>query len=703
MNENKLLPNKEAIQKHLCFLFQNTNQYEDGIIEVAYTPSHNGAVNRAQYFPVLDLNEAIDFIYNINSNQGVNVYVGASLRDPDCSPIGRSSLDDYYVSTCAWADLDDEGVVEQSKEKYAGCPPSMVVVTGRHPHVRSQYWWKLEQPIDSHTDLKLTLSTLCGSLNGDPAVVDPARVMRVGGTIAWPKKDGRIPELTEVHIPNENTEYVAIERLNSYFPCANNSLTNHHSAGEVSNVVNMNDGKPRNIITGTINVRPLLEKTRKQGQWHYNMRDAVAHMVSSDYTDDQIRLSCASYCNNGYDDPDLTPLIESARKKWNVPEPQPKQEIAINEKQEIVNKKTGEIIEATPFQLLYADDIQPTFDVRDFIEDLLSEEQFSVVYGESNCGKTFFMLDIAMHVALGRKWREKEVEKGGVIYAALEGAMGTKNRIAAFRNHHNIKDPIQLAVIPSNINFIDNENDMPALVETIKQAQQRIGNVKLIVIDTLARAMGGSDENSGQDMGTLIKNADMIREITKAHICFVHHSGKDTAKGARGHSSLRAAVDTEIEISRADKNSPSNIKIVKQREIEMIEDMAFKLESIDLGMNRRNKAVTSCVVTPCEVVNEKDDVTLTPVQQFIYDAIVDATIRFGAERRVIKGHDPIKSISYDDLKEVLEERGYKEFLDTKTNSGSDKMKNHTTNARVALNKKGKIASSEKYIWLLNND
>ena len=30
----------------------------------------------------------------------------------------------------------------------------------------------------------------------------------------------------------------------------------------------------------------------------------------------------------------------------------------------------------------------------------------------------------------------------------------------------------------------------------------------------------------------------------------VHHTGKDTAKGARGHSLLRAATDTEIEVKR---------------------------------------------------------------------------------------------------------------------------------------------------------
>lgn len=709
MSEKNILPNKGAIKTHLEFLFSNISEYEDGQIEVAYTPSYNSAVNKAQYFDVTDLNNAIEFIYNINSNKGVNVYVGASLRTPECSPIGRSSLDDYYVSTCAWADLDDNGAVEKSKELYKDCPPSLVVVTGRHPHIRSQYWWKLEDANDNHSQLKETLANLCDNLNGDRAVVDPARVMRVGGTVAWPKKDGRIPELTEVHIPKENTKYVAIERLNSYFPRVSSSLTHDNVVGGVSNIINMNDGKPRNLLTDRIDVRALLEQSRVQGKWHFSMRDAVAHMVSSNYTDDQIKLSCSAYCNGGYDDPDLIPLIESARKKWNVPDLKdtnllPQKIEVVND--EIINAETGEVIEAKSFPLVYADDVTPSLDVRDFVEDLLSEEQFSVVYGESNCGKTFFMLDLAMHVALGRKWREKEVEAGGVIYAALEGAMGTKNRIAAFRKFHNVKN-INLAVIPSNVNFIDSKDDMPALVQTIKQAQARIGDVKLIVIDTLARAMGGSDENSGQDMGTLIKNADMIREITKAHICFVHHSGKDTAKGARGHSSLRAAVDTEIEISRNDKDSPSNIKVVKQREIEMIEDMAFKLEMVELGENRRGKAVTSCIVAPCDVVSEKDDVTLTPVQQFIYDAILDAMIRFGVERRVIKGRDPIKSITYKDLNEVLMERGYREFLDRelkdgRIKTGAEQMKNHTTNARVALNKKGKIASGEDNIWLLGN-
>ncbi len=49
-------------------------------------------------------------------------------------------------------------------------------------------------------------------------------------------------------------------------------------------------------------------------------------------------------------------------------------------------------------------------------------------------------------------------------------------------------------------------------------------------------------------MGALVRCMDLIRQETGACVLFVHHSGKDAAKGARGHSLLRAAIDTEIEV-----------------------------------------------------------------------------------------------------------------------------------------------------------
>jgi hypothetical protein len=73
--------------------------------------------------------------------------------------------------------------------------------------------------------------------------------------------------------------------------------------------------------------------------------------------------------------------------------------------------------------------------------------------------------------------------------------------------------------------------------------------IRLVVVDTLSRAMAGGNENAPDDMSAFIRNIDRIRQETGAHVLIVHHCGKDAAKGARGHSCLRAATDTKIELS----------------------------------------------------------------------------------------------------------------------------------------------------------
>jgi len=686
MNKNNLVPNRGAMLEHLQFLFSDCREYQDGRIEIAYTPADSGAVNRAEWFDLTDLDAAADYAARINAVEGVNVYIGAAIRSPDASPIGRSSKDDYYASTVAWADLDDPGAAISAKERYADLPPSFVVVTGRAPDLRAQIWWKLMHPETDIAALEDNLAHVCAALGGDTAVVDAARVMRLAGSVAWPKKPGRVPEITEIRKPEKPTVCVLAERFQSYFPGVAAPLTDRSAAGGV-------DGKPRNIITGKLKYPELLERTRQPGHWHYNMRDAVASMVSSQWTDEQIKLACAGYCTGGATDPDLLPLIATARQKWDIPEPER------NIQPEQYDPVTGEI-KCRVLPLLYADDVQPVTDTSDFVEDLLRDGEFSVIYGESNCGKTFFMLDMAMHVALGMKWRDKEIEQGGVIYAALEGGHGTKNRIVAFKQHHGITDPIPLAIIPSNLNFLDAEGDIQALVEAIKGAKERLGNVKLIVIDTLARAISGGDENSSMDMGQLIINADILRSLTGAHIVFIHHSGKDAAKGARGHSSLRAAVDTEIEISRPDTESPSLIKVVKQREMEMIEDMAFSLKSIVLGVNKRRKEVTSCVVMPVEVVERTKEVRMNAVQQFVYDCLTTALIEGGKHRNLIPDSPPVMCVHYDELRLVMGRRGFKEMMATEKKTTAEQIKSATQTARLGLKKLGKVNFDGSYIWII---
>ena len=73
------------------------------------------------------------------------------------------------------------------------------------------------------------------------------------------------------------------------------------------------------------------------------------------------------------------------------------------------------------------------------------------------------------------------------------------------------------------------------------------GPLAIVVIDTLNRVMPGGDENSSEDMGAVIAAAKLIEREFDCVVLFVHHSGKDEAKGSRGHSSLKGATDAEID------------------------------------------------------------------------------------------------------------------------------------------------------------
>ena len=241
----------------------------------------------------------------------------------------------------------------------------------------------------------------------------------------------------------------------------------------------------------------------------------------------------------------------------------------------------------------WAGNFEPSLDRDYLVKGWLDKGTLAVVFGQSNVGKSFFALDLAHHISKGQMWGGRRVNKGNVLYIAAEGGTSFPNRVSA------LDDP-EFWVIAAPVTFAGKSSEAASMVEMVQHLASQLGRFDLIVVDTLSRVMGDGDENTAPDIADLVKNLDVLRRGTGANIMLIHHSGKDVARGARGHSSLRAAVDTEIELTR-DEVGLITAEVTKQRDGPTGYKFPYLLRQIELGVDQDGDAVTTCLVEPVNV------------------------------------------------------------------------------------------------------
>lgn len=264
------------------------------------------------------------------------------------------------------------------------------------------------------------------------------------------------------------------------------------------------------------------------------------------------------------------------------------------------------------------------------IKGLLDESAMSVLYGESNVGKTFLAMSMAYAVAAGVPWGERTVSAGGVVYLAAEAGNSARKRVLALRARYGQRD-LPFALIPEQVDLLRANGDDAAVIAAVRRFEARTGvKCKLLVIDTLSRVLAGGNENASEDMGAVVRQLDRIRIATGAHVMVVHHSGKDQARGARGHSLLRAATDTEIEVQ------DGLIKATKQRDMDHGQPQRFELVEVQIGTSPDGEAMTSAVASIGASLAEHEfaEDRLTPAEQTTLDALKLTLERIG---RVFNG------------------------------------------------------------------
>jgi hypothetical protein len=240
-------------------------------------------------------------------------------------------------------------------------------------------------------------------------------------------------------------------------------------------------------------------------------------------------------------------------------------------------------------------DFSPNLDDHALVQGLLPEKALAAMIGVPNTGKSALAIDLSVAVATGRPFRGLRVRQCGVLYVATEGAHGLNNRIAALLQTERLSLDAPFGVVTESVDLCSSPSDSSRIIVACaalrRQTSQPVG---LVVIDTLARAMNGGDENSGGDMGRLLRNAENIQKQVGATVLLIHHAGKDTSKGARGHSSFRAALDTEVTVEGP--TNPRTVSVTKQRDLAPLESFGFNLIPVTVGMNTHGEPVTAVIV-----------------------------------------------------------------------------------------------------------
>lgn len=245
-------------------------------------------------------------------------------------------------------------------------------------------------------------------------------------------------------------------------------------------------------------------------------------------------------------------------------------------------------VTAMRYLLLTDDDLSKRPPVKWIIKGVLPSQGIAVVFGPSGSGKSFLVLDMLQSLASGHDWFDHKVTQCAVTYVALEGEAGLAGRVKAYRTHHGATSPnIVYMAQPFRLLDADDIND---LVLAIKTA----GTGDVVVLDTLSRATPGLDENASEDMGAIVAAAKLLQELLGGLVLLVHHTGKDTARGMRGHSLLHAALDCAIEVKRSGDNR--EWVVAKSKDGEDGASHPFKLEVVSMGIDSDGDAITSCVI-----------------------------------------------------------------------------------------------------------
>lgn len=312
------------------------------------------------------------------------------------------------------------------------------------------------------------------------------------------------------------------------------------------------------------------------------------------------------------------------------------------------------------------------------VKGLIAERDLVCIFGPPGAGKSIIAPHLAYSIAQGRPAFGRRVRAGGVFYVAAEDSHGMRQRVTGLKL--TLGDAPGFALVEGVGSLLDDAqaSDLRALVAEHRPA--------MIVIDTVAMAFPGIDENTSQDMGKVVAVARSLTEHG-ASVVLIHHDPKASDGTPRGHSLLNGALDVSLMLGKRDDNGIIRGKLVKNRNGACDADVAFRINPVSVGQDEDGDEITAPV---CDEISGP----AAPIEKL--------TRTEAAALAVLTELTGTIGMKTPDGRVVVAESDWREACDDCRISASDSAKNRADVMRRAftgLLQRKRVQAGNNQVWL----
>ena len=179
--------------------------------------------------------------------------------------------------------------------------------------------------------------------------------------------------------------------------------------------------------------------------------------------------------------------------------------------------------------------VKPVPTIHFYWGDLLRSKGRLAVIGKPKVAKSFFVMQLGLHMAIGRKFLGMDTTQCVVLYLNFEiSKEKLHERVQDCCAELDIEQPEDFLVVTVDGGLpLDTPKGTERLNVLIEEVIDGYGALDVLIIDPRRQAMEG-DENQSEVLTAWGNNIDRLRARHKMAVVVVHHQGKATGGAGRG-------------------------------------------------------------------------------------------------------------------------------------------------------------------------